>query len=190
MQNQCSAYCRFTVKVNGFNPPLLCTWAKFSQQCVCLWVRVLFLSIFAYAHNVINCHGLSFCLATSPHSLHPHSHKPQHRRAHSHTGVHAYVFTLFTHNVCSQGEMKGNSVSHRQLKTLWNSMLFSFTYSWTVAVSEPSGLSPANMVDFIYGQSPSEGAVGQVKLSICLYSLVIHTQWLCRKKPWAIINYS
>ncbi len=70
-------------------------------------------------------------------------------------------------------------------------MLFSFTYSWTVAVSEPFRLSPANLVDFIYGQSPSLGPVVRVKLSIRLHSLVSHLQFvLCTEAPWAIISYS
>lgn len=163
------------------------------RVCVEVWISHLqtlwfIRSIFAYAHNVINCHALSFRLATSPHAfMLAHPHTPSTWAC---TRWHAHTFTHSHTNSIGGEMMKGNSKPHSQLKTLWNTVFFSFTYSQTVAVSEPFRLSQTNMFDFIYGQSPSLGPVAQVKLSICLHRLVSHTQLLCTEAPWAIINYS
>lgn len=119
------------------------------------------------------------------HCAHTNTHTPTSCREHVHT------FTLLHTGsvVCFQGEIvKVRCKPHSKLKTL--SVLFSFTHNWTAAVSEPCRLSPANVVDFIYGQCASLGPVVQVKLSIALHSVVSHIQLLCTEVPRAIISSS
>lgn len=98
-------------------------------------------SIFAYAHNVINCRALSFRLATSPHAC-MHVRTPTHTTTWACTRWHTYTFTHSHTNSIGGEMMKGNSKPQGQLKTLWNSVFFRFTSSQTVAVSEPFRLSP------------------------------------------------
>lgn len=84
--------------------------------------------------------------------------------------------------------MKENSKTHSQLKTLWNSVFFSFTYSGTAAGSRPSRLFPANLVDFVYGV-PHWGQMCRWNCpSVYIDLSVTHSYFV--QRPWAIISYS
>lgn len=84
-------------------PPLVGNLSVFKKvvcasvcACVCVWevwishLQTLWFirSIFAYAHNVINCHALSFRLATSPHAC-MHTHPPTRAATRAFTRRHA-----------------------------------------------------------------------------------------------------
>lgn len=122
----------------------LCVFMKVARACVGVWISHLqtlwfILSIFAYAHNVINCHALSFLLATSP-CTHARPLTAQdglcRRRC-------AFTDSHFLHTdgaVHSQNQMiKGNGELYSQ--RFWNTVLF--TCTWTNAVGEPPQALPS-----------------------------------------------
>lgn len=130
-------------------------------------------SRFAYAHDMINCNTLSFLLSftTRTHA---------HTSTHCHTSTFSYAHTQKQHCGLLKGKWWKGTVRRTASWGLFEkSVFFSFTCVATVAGSGPSRLFPANLVDFVYGQTASVRPVVQVNVSICLHWLVSHTQWLC-----------
>lgn len=140
-------------------------------------------TLYAYVHNVINCHAVSFCQPTSPHAC-THTDRRVGLYTPTCTHIHTDSYIHMQTALCILEEKWWKwTVNHTSSQRVWTSLLFSFTYNRTVAVSEPFRLSPANVVDFIYDQGASLGPVVQVKLFICLHSLITDKQLLGKEMP-------